>query len=164
MPPNSSGQFLSDPSKTDPKKGLQLALAALNERLQGDALIDSVPLVRLQLGNDVIQFMLCSVGILPRLRAAAGIGQNICSANRSYLAFDLCQLNFCKVHKIRIPVTDQLESLTTILPMFPAPECRRSRSAAGAESSPSTKVSRLTNVPDARAGTISARRAGSSPK
>ena len=50
---------------------------------QAKALIDSVPLVRLQLGNDVIQFMLCSVGTLPRLRAAAGIGQNICSANRS---------------------------------------------------------------------------------
>ena len=46
-------------------------------------LIDSVPLVRLQLGNDVIQLMLCSVGTLPRLRAAAGIGQNICSAHPS---------------------------------------------------------------------------------
>jgi hypothetical protein len=62
------------------------------------------------------------------------------------------------------PASGQLESLTTILPMFPAPEWRRSRSAAGAESRPSTKVSRLTNLPDERAGPASARRAGISLK
>ena len=123
-----------------------------------------------QLGSDPIQLTLCPFwhSNWTQSRRECWPEYPILRIAPSF-AFDLLCIRslpalFCRVYKTRMPASDQPESLTTILPMFPAPEWRRSRSAAGAESSPSTKVSRLTNLPVARGGTASARRAGSSAK